>query len=120
MSILDAVMAMVEKHPDVSPQQHSRLIQSAMEMFGSSGGLSGLMNNAHSQGLEHMVSSWIASGPNQQASADQVQKLVGQDRINQLANRVGLSSGVVSAALARILPILVDKLTPHGNLPQAA
>jgi uncharacterized protein YidB (DUF937 family) len=45
---------------------------------------------------------------------------VGQDRITQFANRAGISSGLAGAALARILPVLVDRLTPHGKLPKAA
>jgi uncharacterized protein YidB (DUF937 family) len=120
MSILDSVMNLAERHPEVNEQQHSTLLTSAMEMFGSSGGLSSLMNNAESQGLGHIVGSWIGTGPNQSVSPDQVQGLIGQDRLNELASRAGLSSGVAGAALARILPVLVDRLTPHGNLPQAA
>jgi uncharacterized protein YidB (DUF937 family) len=50
----------------------------------------------------------------------QVQGLLGQDRIAQLASRAGIPAGVASLALARILPVLVDKLTPGGKLPQAA
>jgi uncharacterized protein YidB (DUF937 family) len=120
MSILDAVTNVVERHPDMSEEQHNTLLQSAMEMFGNSGGLSTLLSNAGSQGLSHIVGSWIGTGSNQAVSAEQVQQLVGQDRIGQIASRAGIPSGIASAALARILPVLVDKLTPHGRLPQAA
>ena len=120
MSILDAITNAAERHPEVNEQQHSSLVSSATQMFGNSGELSGLFNHAESQGLGHIVGSWIGTGSNQSVSPDQVQRLVGQDRINQLANRAGISSPVASAALARILPVLVDKLTPHGKVPQAA
>jgi uncharacterized protein YidB (DUF937 family) len=83
-------------------------------------GLSNLQKNAESQGLGHIVGSWIGTGPNQSVSPDQVENLVGQDRIDQLASRAGISSSIASAALARILPVLVDRLTPRGKLPQAA
>lgn len=106
--------------PEVNEQQHSTLLQSAMQMFGNSGGLSSLLSNAESQGLGHIVGSWVGDGPNQTVSPDQVQRLVGQDRINELANRAGISSAVAGAALSRILPVLVDRLTPHGKLPAAA
>jgi uncharacterized protein YidB (DUF937 family) len=120
VNILDAVSKFVERHPDVSEEQHNMLLQSAMEMFGNSGGLSTLLSNAGSQRLSNIVGSWIGTGPNQAVSADQVQQLVGEDRISQFASRAGVPSGVAGAALARILPVLVDKLTPHGRLPQAA
>jgi uncharacterized protein YidB (DUF937 family) len=120
VSILDTLSSVVEKHPDLSAEQHNTLLQKALEMFGNSGGLSNLVSNADSQGLGHIVGSWIGTGSNQPVSADQVQKLVGQDRISRFANQAGISSGVAGAALTRILPVLVDRLTPHGKLPQAA
>ena len=120
MSIFDFLSTETARHPQVNENQHATLLNSAMEMFGNSGGLSSLMNNAESQGLGHIVGSWIGTGSNQSVSPDQVQRMVGQDRVNQLASRAGVSSGVAGAALARMLPVLVDKLTPHGKLPQAA
>jgi uncharacterized protein YidB (DUF937 family) len=120
MSILDSLSSAVERHPDLSEEQHHTLLQSAMQMFGNSGGLSSLVSNAHSEGLGHIVGSWIGTGSNQAVSPDQVQRLVGQDRISQFASQAGVSSGVAGVALARILPVLVDRLTPHGRLPQAA
>ena len=120
MSIFDALTNVVERHPEVNDEQHSTLLKSAMEMFGNSWGLSNLVNNAESQGLGHIIGSWVGTGSNQPVSPDQVQRMVGQERINRLASRAGISSAVAGAALARILPVLVDKLTPHGKLPQAA
>ena len=45
---------------------------------------------------------------------------LGQDRLNQIASRAGISPMMASVALSTILPVLVDRLTPHGKLPQAA
>jgi uncharacterized protein YidB (DUF937 family) len=120
MSILESVMNAVEQHSEVNPQQHSTLVESAMQMLGNHAGLSGLVSNAESQGLGSVVQSWIANGANQSIGPQQLQGLLGQDRIAQLADRAGIPAGVASAALARILPTLVDKLTPSGKLPQAA
>ena len=120
MSIFDSVVAAAEQHSEVNQQQHSTLVQSAMEMFGNHAGLSGLLNNAQSQGMGNVVQSWIGTGSNQQIAPQQVQGLVGQDRLSQIASRAGISPMIASAALSRILPVLVDKLTPHGKLPQAA
>jgi uncharacterized protein YidB (DUF937 family) len=120
VGILDTLSNVIEKNPDLGAEQHNTLLQSALQMFGNSGGLSNLVNNANSQGLGHIVGSWIGTGPNQPVSADHVQKLVGQDRIRQFADQAGISSGVAGAALAHILPVVVDKLTPHGKLPEAA
>jgi uncharacterized protein YidB (DUF937 family) len=120
VGILESLSNIAGKHPDVSEEQHKTLLQTAFETFGNSEGLSRLVSSADSLGLEHIVSSWVGTGSNQPVSADQVQRVVGQDRINQFATRVGIPSAVTSAALAHILPVLVDRLTPHGKLRQAA
>ena len=120
MSIFEALADVVERHPDVSEDQHHTLLSAAMEMFGNPGELSTLVSNAQSQGLGHIVGSWIGTGSNQSVSPDQTQRLVGQNRISELASRVGISPALASTALAGILPVLVDKLTPGGKLPLAA
>ena len=120
MSLLDAIKSMAEKHPETNDEQHSNLVQTAIQMFGNQGGLSELVNNAQSQGLGHIVQSWVSTGSNQPVAPDQVQGLLGQDRLNQFANRAGIPPSIASAALARILPVVVDKFTPQGKLPQAA
>ena len=120
MSILDSVMSAVEQHSELNQEQHSSLVQSALQMVGSHAGLSSLVNNAGSQGVGHVVQSWIGTGANQPIAPKQVQALLGQDKISQLAYRVGIPPAIASMALSRILPTLVDKLTPNGKLPQAA
>jgi uncharacterized protein YidB (DUF937 family) len=120
MSIFDTVMGAVEQHAGVNQQQHSNLVQTAMEMFGNHAGLSGLVNNAQSQGLGGIVQSWIGTGSNQSIAPNQVEGLLGQDRLQQFATRAGIPAGIASAALTRILPVIMDKLTPQGKLPQAA
>ena len=89
-------------------------------MFRNHADLSSLVNNAKSQGLGHLVESWISSGQNREVQPQQVHQLLGEERLNQLASRVGVPAGVASAALSKILPAVVDKLTPQGKLPQAA
>jgi len=120
MSILDMITGSVERHPEVSGEQHTSLVQSAMQMFGNRAGVAGLLQNAQSQGLGGTVQSWIGNGDNQPIDSSQVQGIVGQERVQQLASRAGISPMIASVALARILPVLVDKLTPQGKLPQAA
>jgi uncharacterized protein YidB (DUF937 family) len=119
MSILDSVMSAVEQHSEVNQEQHSSLVQSALQMFGSHAGLSSVVNNAESQGVGHVVQSWIGTGANQPIAPQQLQAVLGQDKINQLASRAGIPPAIASVALSRILPTLVDKLTPNGKLPQA-
>lgn len=120
MGLLDNLISAAEQHSGVNADQHQNLLQSAMEMFGNHQGITNLQNQAQSQGLGSIVQSWIGTGANQSIAPDQVQSLVGSDMINQLAARVGLPPAMASAALSKILPMLVDKATPNGEVPQKA
>lgn len=120
MSILNSVLNGVERHSELNQQQHLNLVQTAMQMFGNHSGISDLMNNTESQALSDIVQSWLSTGANQPIAAQQVQQLISEDRVNQLAARVGIPPAAASAALARILPVVVDKLMPQGRLPQVA
>jgi uncharacterized protein YidB (DUF937 family) len=108
------------QHPEVNPQQHASLLETAMQMFGNHAGLSGLVNNAESQGLGSVVGSWIGTGANQPIAPDQITGLLGQERVQEIASRIGIPPAIASAALSHILPMIVDKVTPNGHLPQAA
>jgi len=82
------------------------------------GGLSGLLQNFHEKGLGGLASSWVATGQNLPISADQIQNVLGSDQVKQLAAKAGISPDMASSALSQLLPTLVDKLTPNGQVPQ--
>jgi uncharacterized protein YidB (DUF937 family) len=64
-----------------------------------------------------MMASWIGPGPNQPISPPQVQRVLGATRLEQLAAKLGTTTGRVSVAVATALPSLIDTLTPNGQLP---
>jgi uncharacterized protein YidB (DUF937 family) len=80
-------------------------------------GLGGLINQFQKKGLGDVVDSWVNRGKNQNIAPDQVSVALGGDVIDQLSRRTGLSRDQVVAELSRMLPNVVDKLTPDGRLP---
>jgi uncharacterized protein YidB (DUF937 family) len=44
--------------------------------------------------------------------------VLGSDQVKQMAAKVGISPEAAGAALSQLLPTLVDKLTPNGQIPQ--
>ena len=82
------------------------------------GGLPGLLQNFHDKGLGGVASSWVANGQNLPISADQIQHVLGSDQVKQLAAKAGISPDAAGSALSQLLPTLVDKLTPNGQMPQ--
>ncbi len=98
-----------------------KLVPKAMAMLNDpqTGGLSGLVESFRKNGLEGMISSWIGTGENRAVSPEQVQQALGEAKVQQVAQSVGISSQEASSGLAALLPQLIDKLTPDGKLPEA-
>jgi len=83
------------------------------------GGLQGVVNEFERNGLGTTVKSWVSTGPNQPISADQVQRVLGPDLLQQLSQKSGVSVQDLSRKLAEVLPQAVDKMTPDGTIPKA-
>jgi uncharacterized protein YidB (DUF937 family) len=80
-------------------------------------GLGGLIDQFQKKGLGDVIDSWVNRGTNKIVAPDQVTAALGGDVVDQLSRRTGLSRDQVVAELARMLPNVVDKLTPDGRLP---
>ncbi len=95
------------------------LVTSIVEMLSNrQGGLSGLAEAFQQKGLGDIVSSWIGTGQNLPVSADQIQQVLGDEQIRALAQKSGISTDAAGSQLAELLPGIVDKLTPGGQIPQ--
>ena len=81
------------------------------------GGLQGLVQNFHDKGLGGIAQSWVATGQNLPISADQIQHVLGSDQVKALAAKAGISPDVAGGAIAQMLPGIIDKLTPNGQVP---
>ncbi|MBV9249816.1 MAG: DUF937 domain-containing protein [Acetobacteraceae bacterium] len=84
---------------------------------GGLGGLSGLVSAFEQAGLGNVVQSWISSGPNQPVSPEQLQNVLGQDRVQSMAQQAGLPPHSFLSELSQHLPKAVDQVTPQGRLP---
>ena len=97
------------------------LVSSVMQMINNQpGGLSGLVQQFHDKGLGGLVSSWVSTGQNLPISADQLQHVLGSDQVKELAAKAGISPETASSHLSQLLPMLIDKLTPNGQVPDAS
>jgi uncharacterized protein YidB (DUF937 family) len=83
------------------------------------GGLQGLVQQFHANGLGGVVNSWVSQESNQPITAEQIQQVVGQDRLSAIAGKLGMQPDEASAKLAQFLPVIIDKLTPAGKVEQA-
>ena len=81
------------------------------------GGLQGLVQNFHDKGLGGVAQSWVGNGQNLPISADQIHQVLGSDQVKALAAKAGISPDAAGGAIAQLLPGLIDKLTPNGQVP---
>ena len=93
------------------------MAQIALDMFNQHGGLNGVLEKLKTNGLGDQVASWVGTGENQAVSPDQISSALGSSQIAELAAKFGISPDVLSGQLAQHLPDVINKLTPHGEVP---
>jgi len=101
---------------DTAPQQ--QLLGSVMGLIGGTGGLPALLQKLQDNGLQDQVTSWIGTGENQPVSGDQIESALGEDTVQEVAQQAGIAPEHAASGLAQLLPQIVDKLTPNGEIPQ--
>ena len=94
------------------------LIQAVLGLL-AGGGLQQIVSSFQQKGLGDVVGSWISTGANKPVSPEQVQQALGPDQLGRLSQQTGLDQQSLAGQLSNLLPGLVDKLTPDGNVPDA-
>lgn len=102
--------------------EHGPVAQKLAEMVQQQGfgSLPNLVQTFKDKGMGDLVNSWISSGKNLPITAAQIQQVLGHQKVQDLAQKFGVSTDQISQQLAQHLPTLIDKLTPNGKLPDNA
>ncbi len=82
-----------------------------------SGALGGMLDKFKGAGAEEQAASWVSTGENQPIDAATVEKALGTEAIDEIASETGHSRQEVEDGLAKVIPGMVDALTPNGELP---
>jgi uncharacterized protein YidB (DUF937 family) len=101
------------------PGQHTGMLSAVLDYVNSPqvGGISGLQRMFQEKGLGGIVSSWISTGQNLPISADQLQNVLHSDALQQIAQKHGIDPSQLTSVMSNLLPGVVDKLTPNGQVP---
>lgn len=89
------------------------ILQDAIQ---GAGGLDGVVGKLRQAGYGDQVQSWLGSGPNQPVTPEGVAQAIGHGRIGAMAAQYGVQPDQLSGMLAKVLPGLIDRLSPHGTL----
>lgn len=82
-----------------------------------SGGLNELLKRLQQAGQGQAAQSWIEKGTNEPLNPDDLEKAVGTDTLDTLAERMGVPRERLLDELKAMLPTTVDAMTPDGRLP---
>jgi uncharacterized protein YidB (DUF937 family) len=115
---LGAIAGTALKNPQIVGAVAS-LLSSKQGSVGGPGGLAGLVQAFQGNGMGDMISSWISTGPNPPATADQIASALGPDTLSQFAQKAGIAQGEAGGLLASLLPSVIDQLTPNGQVPES-
>ena len=93
------------------------LIGVVMALVNQAGGLQGLLAKLQAGGLGEAAQSWVGTGANRPVSGEELGGALGPDLMDLVAKQMGGNAQQASGTLAELLPELIDRLTPQGQLP---
>jgi len=96
----------------LTPQQGQ-----AAQAFGQ-GGLAELVGQFRGAGHAEAVESWVGTGPNRAIEPSALEAVFGRERVGAMAQESGLPQNDLLSGLARMLPEVINGLTPQGQLPR--
>ena len=124
MGLLEELMGAVigggGRSSGVSNDQAGALIKSVLDSLGGGGddaGVDGLDRRFQRGGAGDVFSSWVGAGANQSIGPDILSQILKGSPIEQAPQRAGIGGAAGAAILAQLLPVLIDKLTPNGQVP---
>lgn len=124
MGLLDSVIGALGQSAGGGAAGQGDLLSAVIGMLGQGGGqagglggLAGLVEKMQGSGLGEVAASWVGTGQNLPISPEQLGGVLGQENLSGLAGQLGLNQGELLGQLSQVLPQLVDKLTPQGQIP---
>lgn len=121
MGLLDEVLSMAGSMGGQQQSEHATALGAIISYINSPqvGGLAGLQNMFQQGGLGHIISSWVSNGQNLPVSGDQLQGVLHSGALQQAAQQAGLDPAQLTGMMSTLLPHLVDRLSPNGQLADA-
>jgi uncharacterized protein YidB (DUF937 family) len=81
------------------------------------GGLQKILSRLQEQGKGEEAQSWVGTGDNRSIGAEEVRRAVDHEDLERIAAQLGISEDEAAAAVASVLPDVVDRASPEGGLP---
>lgn len=96
------------------------LLPLAMGWVQKNGGVGAVLDRFRQQGLGPQAASWVSTQPNAPLQTQDVNRVVGEEDIDAMAQKLGVPREQVAHGLSQILPQVIDKVSPAGAVPHDA
>lgn len=118
MGLFDSIVDAVKSK--VAGDTQGNMMESVLGMLNDPqvGGLQGLVEKFSQGGLGEQVASWVSTGKNLPVSAEQLQTAMSSSGLQEIAAKFGFNTAEMGAQLSNLLPQVIDKLTPNGQVPE--
>jgi uncharacterized protein YidB (DUF937 family) len=93
------------------------ILAAVMAMLQKQGGIGAVLGKLRDSGLGQHADSWVGTGANLPVSGDDLHNALGGGAIGDLAAKLGIPTQQAGGMLSKILPELVNQLTPQGAMP---
>lgn len=117
MNLMNLILEQALKSLTNGP--HGGIVQAVLTVVQNNGGTQGIttmVQTFEKNGLGEIVQSWLSTGQNMPVSAEQIQQGLGDAHVQQIAQAANIAPSDAAAQLAKILPQIIDKLSPNGQL----
>ena len=95
-------------------------LQAVWNWVQEQGGVEVLIQKFQQGGLGEILSTWLSNGANQSVSSDDIKSAFSSQELESLAGKLGTDVDGASGVLSNILPELMDKISPQGEVhPEA-
>ncbi len=117
MSLMDSFKNMTGMNGGGDKDKSAGVFGAIQSVIQQQGGLGGLVEKFKQSGMGDTVNSWIGLGKNQDVSGSQLEKILGSEQVKAIAEKLGIDPKAAAEQVAGMLPKIVDKLTPTGDVP---
>lgn len=84
---------------------------------GGMGGLGGLLEQMARSGYGDQARSWVGTGPNAPIPPEALEQIFGHGGLSEIARQAGVRQADAARGLSELLPEVVDRVTPGGQVP---
>ena len=115
MSLLDALTSIAGG----ASQEHAGVADALSQVMQQHpGGMDGILNQLKQNGLANEVESWVNPGQNASITPAQVQQGFGQQAVESIAEKAGISPAVATGIISVVLPLVVSHMAGNNAAGQ--